>query len=64
MVSKPILDLDVGSVSFGHVILWDTTRTLCLHENYLSHPISDRRETLRHYISTDFSQPSKRVLKP
>ena len=55
-----------GSVPFGPVIPWDTTRTLCLHGGggCLSHPTSDRRETSWHYISMDSSQPSRRVLKP
>ena len=31
---------------FGHIISWDTTRTLCLHERCLSHPTSDKGELL------------------
>ena len=53
-----------GSIPFDPAIPWDTIRTLCLYRGCLSHPTSDKGKTFWHYISIDFSQPSRCVLKP
>ena len=54
MISESIVNLDVEVYSFDPIggvclfdlaIPWDTMRTLCFHEECLSHPISDMRET-------------------
>lgn len=50
----------IGSVcSFGTTIMWDTTRTLCLHERCLSHLRLEMGESFWHYIDIGSSQHNR-----